>query len=224
MNLHETRHARGERIAPHRHALAYAALVLEGSYDELGPDGVWRVEPGDLIVHPPFHFHLNRFESGQARVLNFTLPHPLARRLGASRYKVVKPRDPDRLIGGADADELSDALAQSPRAEPRRKRDWIDLLAAALCDDPRARIGALASAVGVTAEHAARAFAARYGMTPARFRAEQRLRTGLSALAESTRPLAEIAASAGYADQAHFSRAIAAATGASPARLRPTLI
>jgi AraC-like DNA-binding protein len=220
MIVHETRHARGDQLAPHRHSLAYAALVLDGAYEELGPDGVWRLEAGDLVVHPPFHFHLNAFQRGGARVLNFTLPHTNVHGLGAGAYKVMHLGDPARLARNAGAEALMEAMSNAREAAPALQRDWIDAMADALRADPRVHVGALARAFGVTPEHAIRAFARRFGMTPGAFRAEQRLRLALSALSDRIRSLAEIAASCGYADQAHFSRAVSAATGTSPARLR----
>ncbi|QGZ93219.1 helix-turn-helix transcriptional regulator [Terricaulis silvestris] len=226
MSVHETTHARGDRIAPHRHELGYAALVLEGAYEELSADGVWRVEAGDLIVHPAFHLHLNRFETRGARVLNITLPHALARALDARRYGILRARDPDRLARRAtknSADAVGEALAEAAARSPVPARDWLDRLASDLSAQPQRRINSLARRHGVSAEHVSRAFARRFGMTPARFRAEQRLQTALQALTESALSLAQIAVQAGYADQAHFSRAIAAATDMPPARLRAAL-
>lgn len=58
MSVYETQHARGDCVAPPRHELGYAALVLQGAYDELSAEGVWRVEAGDLVLHPAFDLHL----------------------------------------------------------------------------------------------------------------------------------------------------------------------
>jgi AraC-like DNA-binding protein len=225
MSVYETQHARGDRIAPHRHELGYAALVLDGAYDELSADGVWRVEAGDLILHPSFHLHLNRFETGGARVMNAALPHGLLRRLAAQSYAVVRVRDPDRFARKAEAqaiDAVGEALDHATPCAPSAPRDWLDRLASEL-REPQQRVGALARAHGVSPEHTARAFAKRFGMTPARFRAEHRLQAALRALADGVLSLAQIAIQAGYADQAHFSRDVASATGVSPARLRAAL-
>jgi AraC-like DNA-binding protein len=225
MSTYETRHARGDRIAPHRHELGYAALVVEGAYDELSADGVWRVEAGDLVLHPAFHLHLNRFESGNARVLNVALPHALLRKFEAQHYAVVRVRDPDRFARKVEReaiDAVGEALDDAASRAPSAPRDWLDRLAAEL-REPQQRVGALARAQGVSPEHASRAFARRFGMTPARFRAEYRLQAALRALADGVLSLAQIAVQAGYADQAHFTRAVASATGVSPARLRAAL-
>lgn len=225
MSVYETQHARGDRIAPHRHELGYAALVLDGAYDELSADGVWRVEAGDLVLHPSFHLHLNRFELGGARVLNVALPHSLLRKLEAQNYAVLRVRDPDRFARKAETQEIDavgEALEDAKPLAASAPRDWLDRLAADLCQ-PQQRVGALARELGVSPEHAARAFAKRFGMSPARFRAEHRLQAALRALADGVLSLAQIAVQAGYADQAHFTRDVASATGVSPARLRAKL-
>jgi AraC family transcriptional regulator len=226
VSTYETHHARGDRIAPHRHELGYAALVLDGAYKELSADGVWRAEAGDLILHPAFHLHLNRFETGGARVLNVALPHAALRRLAAKHYAVLRVRDPDRCARKAEAagiDAVGEALENAAPVREAKPRDWLDRFAADVRAGTHLRVGALARAHGVTPEHAARAFGRRFGVTPARMRAEHRLQAALRALADGVFSLAQIAAQAGYADQAHFSRAVAAATGVSPARLRATL-
>lgn len=226
MSLHETRHTLGECIRPHRHEQSYAALVLEGAYEEAGPDGLWRVEAGDLIVHPPFHLHLNRFGVANARVLNVTLTHVAARWIGIDHYKVLRPPGIDQLLRKLMRDAglaLGEVLEESARRAPHEPQDWLDRFAIALRNEPLAPIASLARAGGVTPTHAARAFARRFGQTPAAFRKEQRLRAALQALAYGAHPLAEIAIAAGYADQAHMTRALTEATGATPAQLRRVL-
>lgn len=223
MNLHETRHGAGDHIAAHRHELAYAALVLDGDYEEASPEGVWRLEAGDLVVHPPYHLHLNRFERGGVRVLNITLPHAIVRRLASHSYGVVRPRDADALTRARDndvVDALGDTLADAATVSPPAARDWLDAFADALRAEPAMQIGVLAQRFGVTPTHAARAFGRRFGLTPAAFRAEQRLRAGLQCLAAEDAVLADIAAVCGFADQSHMTRTLVAATGQTPSRLR----
>ena len=175
-----------------------------------------------MVLHPSFHLHLNRFEQGGARVLNVALPHALLRKLAARKYAVLRVRDPDRFARKAETQEIDavgEALDDAAPCAPSAPRDWLDRLAAEL-REPHHRVGALAREHGVSPEHAARAFAKRFGMSPARYRAEHRQQGALRALADGVLSLAQIAARAGYADQAHFTRDVASATGVSPARLR----
>lgn len=223
MNLHETRHGAGDHIAAHRHELAYAALVLDGDYEEASPEGVWRLEAGDLVVHPPYHLHLNRFERGGARVLNVTLSHGGARALGAHAYAVLRPHGADMLVSASAADApdaLDEVLSDAVPRAPAPARDWLDLFADALRADPAAKIGPLARRFGVTPTHAARAFARRFGLTPAAFRNELRVRAGLQRLSAPRAILADVAAACGFADQAHMTRSMAAVTGQTPSRLK----
>lgn len=225
MSAYRTEHARGDQIAPHRHELGYAALVLDGAYDELSADGVWRVAAGDLVLHPSFHLHLNRFELGGARVLNVALPHVLLRTWDAQDYAVMRVRDPDRFVRKAEThevDAVGEALEDAAPLKLSAPRDWVDRLAIQL-REPHRRISALARDHGVSPEHVARVFVKRFGMSPARLRAEHRLQAALRALADGVLSLAQIAVQSGYADQAHFTRDVASATGVSPARLRAAL-
>ncbi|MGE0596832.1 MAG: helix-turn-helix domain-containing protein [Hyphomonadaceae bacterium] len=221
---YETRHEAGAEIAPHRHEHAYAALVLSGAYEEAGPDGVWACGEGALILHPPFHLHLNRFAAGAARVLNFTLPHDLARALGAHDYGVFQLRDPSRVAGCTHArDAIDEALDQSEALPRANTGSWLDALAEALAAERPPSVAALARRTGVTPEHAARAFRKRFGMSPAAFRGEHRVRRALAGLADGRRSLSDIAQDVGFSDQAHFCRGLRQATGRSPSALRALL-
>lgn len=224
--IYETRHAAGEQIAAHRHHFAYAAVVLKGRYEEAGPDGVWLVESGDLVMHPPFHIHSNRVDR-VARILNFALPHAWTRVLCAEAFGVLRLHDAGGVVRRAQRDVLDALVCALERAVPRRPvqgRGLADRLAEGMRAAPQARIASIARHIGVSPEHASRSFARQFGFSPSVFRAEGRLRVALQALAASSAAsLAEIATSCGYADQAHFTRAVAAATGETPGRLRRAL-
>jgi AraC-like DNA-binding protein len=90
----------------------------------------------------------------------------------------------------------------------------------------RARIGEpvglseLASAVGVNAAHLARVFRSRYGLSVGAFGRRVRLDWAAAEIARNDRPIAEIAAEAGFADQSHFTRIFRQHVGTTPARFR----
>lgn len=221
---HRTRHGEDAALNAHRHAHAYAALILRGGYVETGADGAWRCEAGELVVHPPFHLHADRFASGGATVLNFTLPFDVAASLGASSYFVLRPKRPENVERRRDGlDALLEAFEDGERVASAPGTDWRDALGAALQADPRADIADMSRQSGVSPEHAARSFHRRFGLKPAAFRAEQKLRMALRLLTEGPDMLADIALDAGYADQAHMSRALKAATGKTPKELRRLL-
>jgi AraC-like DNA-binding protein len=200
----------------HRHASAYAAVVLSGEYVEAGDEGRRRVGPGDVLVHRPFEAHLDRIGPGGAEVLNLELP--AGHRLPPS----LRVRDPEALVAAAATEpEVTVAmLAEAAAAGAPALDDWPDLLAAALRSGSKLPIAVWAQEQGLAAETVSRGFRLTYGTTPRRYRAEQRARRALGTLLESAEPLSTVAAVCGFADQAHMTRAVASLTGVPPAAWR----
>jgi AraC-like DNA-binding protein len=77
----------------------------------------------------------------------------------------------------------------------------------------------LESVTGLTRYDLARQFRAVLGTSPYRYLVMRRLDFARQRM-HGGRPLAEVAADAGFADQAHFTRAFRAAFGLTPARYR----
>ncbi len=215
----ETAHAGGGSERRHRHDAAYAAIVLDGAYDEVSADGAVRVLNGDIVLHPSFHEHGNTFTNSGAVVLNIVLPAQSAAAFG---YRVVRSAAAPELAALARRDTGAAAmgvLEEAARSEETASGDdWLDAAAAQLRADPCLGAGAVAHAAKRTAAHLSRAFTARYGIGPAAFRAEYRFRKAFHAMLGGARPAAA-AAAAGYADQAHFTRECRRITGTSPAAL-----
>lgn len=198
----------------HRHRAAYAAIVLSGGYLEAGGAGRWTVEAGDVVVHPPFDAHLNHLR-GQAWVLNLTLDPltdlpPVFRVDDLDGLERAWREDPHRAAG---------LLVPAATARPL-DQDWPDALAADLARDPGLNLGEWARKRGLSPSTVSRGFAATFGVSPARYRAERRALSAWRRLMTERAPLAELAVDCGYADQAHLTRAITALTGAPPSRWR----
>ncbi|MGN6515965.1 MAG: helix-turn-helix domain-containing protein [Rhizomicrobium sp.] len=206
---------RGARIPRHRHAKAYAAIVLAGSYEECGSRGRFRVVPGEVLLHDAFDAHLNSFDRAGARILNLTVRSTA----GLSHGRVA---DPDMIARAAERDavEAGVALQGQIRSVDRAAFDWQDELARDLIADPDRRLDDWAHGHGLAAETVSRGFRKVFGVTPAAFRLEARTRRALDMIVADVAPLAAVAAKAGFADQAHMSRAILGLTGASPGRWR----
>jgi AraC family transcriptional regulator len=224
--VHRTTHESHAVLGTHRHREPYAALVLSGSYVETGPDGAWTCQAGDLVLHPPFHLHADRMSARGAKVLNFVWPLAFPPALGMSTYTVVRPQRPERIERSVQRDPLSalaEAVIEGEVCAPAAPSDWCSRIAVALTNRTPSPVGLLARNEGISPEHASRAFRARYGVSPATFRAEQRLRDVLHLLVETCDALSDVASRAGYADQSHMSRAVKAVTGLSPQRLRRIL-
>ena len=205
----------GEFIPRHHHSLPYAAIILEGGYEEAGESGRWRVNPGDVVVHGPFSAHRNYSAHG-ARLLNLPLP-PYA---GESQRGCVD--DPERIarLAARDPIEAIIEMAERWRATPSALIDEADVLASALINGTPPSIAAWSAQIGYSRHTVFRQFRAAYGVGPNRYRVEARARRAWRMIVTGRGPLAEIAASAGFADQAHLQRDVKALTGRTPAAWR----
>jgi len=206
---------RGTRIPRHRHAQAYAAVVLSGGYEECGSEGRFRVAAGDVLLHGAFDAHLDRFDRG-TEILTLPL-HSAAFAGGTARVP-----DPETIarLAEHDAAEAATSLLAQLRSVTRAAADWQDTLAEALFCGIDLRLDAWAEEQGLAPATVSRGFARVFGISPSAFRAEARARRAVAALATTELPLARIASLHGYADQAHMTRAVAAVTGQPPGRLR----
>lgn len=205
----------GGRIARHRHATGYAALVLSGGYVEAGDRGRFHASPGQVLIHGAWESHMDAVSVAGATVLNL----PFA---GEVAFGTGEVADPDVLarIAERDVAEAAGLLGESLRAAGAAADDWPDRLAARLRTDPATVLEMWAEAEGLAPETVSRGFRQAFGTTPKRYRAEQRALAAARALARRADPPAGLAAELGFADQAHMSRAVSALTGLSPGRLR----
>jgi AraC-like DNA-binding protein len=199
-------------IPRHRHDRAYAAVILSGSYEESGSRGRFRVGPGDVLLHDAFDAHLDRFCSRGAQILNL-LVEGLSPGPGIGHIA-----DPDAIVRIAERDvaEASAELRAQLRPVQPVYGDWQDKLADDLLHDPGCLLDQWARDNHLAAATVSRGFGKIFGVTPAEFRSEARVRRALSMIAAGKEPLAIIAVTAGFADQAHMTRAIRALTGAPP--------
>lgn len=202
-------------IPRHRHRNPYAALVLDGTYEEAGDWGHVLVEAGDIVVHPAFDAHLDRTGRAHVRLLNVPLPTSLDWRGGVVRgagkelFAVARRGEYGALTALMDPDCLEEAGSM----------DWPDALAAALRSNPSIRLEEWARAAGLRPETVSRGFASVYGVSPKRYRAEARAHAAVAALRRDRRPMSTIAADLGFADQAHMSRAVRALTGCAASQV-----
>lgn len=108
------------------------------------------------------------------------------------------------------------APAGAPPADPL---DAARAFLEAHAEDP-IDLAAVAAAAGLSRTHLARAFAARFGLAPMRWRRRELLRRAALLLRTSDEPVAAVAARLGFADARHFARIFAAEHGCAPARWR----
>lgn len=215
-NCHETRHERDSQLATHRHQRPYVALVVEGEYMEVSPEGAFACSPGTLLLHPAFHAHGNRFGRHGARVVNMALPDGIA--IQDMRVLRVPQLRGALDIFASDGRELRELIMASHGQAANDNPDWQAALLSALTASD-APIGTLCRELGVSPAHASRALQRTHGLSPQLLRRELRWRQALAML-HGDAPLSEIALDCGFADQAHFTRTTLAFTGVTPTVLR----
>ena len=209
-----SRHGAGERLERHRHADAYIAITISGSYFEAGDEGRIRAGPGTVIVHDALTAHRDDFGARGAVVLN--LP-ALGGLTGAGTIG-----DAESVAKAAERDLRAAANLVAEQFQPAwlSPDDWPDLLARDLARNPDLQISDWAESAGLDPASVSRGFAKAFGVTPKRYRLEARARRAISALKSWQGSLAAIAAEQGFADQAHFTRAVRCLTGMTPQLLK----
>jgi AraC-like DNA-binding protein len=210
-----SRERTARHVPRHHHVTPYAAVVLRGGYVEAGDRGRFRARAGDVLLHDGFESHQDHFSAGGADILNLPLPGAP----GASFGRVANPDEIARAAERDIAEAVATLLERFVPLEPGWG-DWPDLLAAELCADSVASLGAWAAAAGLAPSSVSRGFQLAYGVSPQRFRAECRAGAAARALQRTGLSLAMIAAESGFADQPHLTRTIGRLFGRSPARLR----
>lgn len=210
------RHARGEVLARHQHAHAFAAVVLSGGYVEAGDSGLHRVEAGNVLFHGGYEHHLDRMDSNGAEVLVLPLPDDWS---GAPHACVT---DVDALARQAECD-LPAAVTQllaHVRPVPRPPHDWPGQLAEALLADPGLSLAQWAHGHGMHPGSVSRGFRQVFAVSPKAFRLQARTHAALKLYRNTSLTASAIAHTCGFADQAHLSRSITALTGTAASQLR----
>jgi AraC-like DNA-binding protein len=207
-------HRASDRMSRHRHLEGYAALVLSGGYLEAGDRGRIRVQAGQVLIHGAYEAHQDHFSRAGAVVLNI----PLVDALDAATTGAVD--DPDAIVRLAERDMAGAAALLKDTFRPRDAllMDWPDRLAAALAREPGFAIADWADAMGLAPQSISRGFRLAYGISPKRYRIEQRTLRAIRNLRHWPGTVAALAAEMGFADQAHLTRSVVALTGCAPTR------
>jgi AraC family transcriptional regulator len=245
----EARFPAREFLAPHVHARAAFAVMLEGSFDLSIRHRVYACEPGSSVTEPAEERHDNRLGTGGAHVVVIQPDPGAADRLGPSGALFAAVRHARRTPVCAAAWRISRELGAPDTATPlaveglvleilalasrsdagieRLRRApaprWLarvrDELHASFRKPPRVRD--LADRAGVHPDHLARAFRVRFGVPVGTYVRRLRLDWAAGRL-EAMEPIPHVACAAGFADQSHFTRAFRAHTGLTPGEYRRT--
>jgi AraC-like DNA-binding protein len=202
----------GYAVPRHLHESAYATLVLEGSYEEAGEGGRWRVQPGEVLIHAPFSIHRNQTFGRGAQLLNLPLPLNTA----ASACGIVADADLLARLAERDLPAATTALLEGLRAGASPLDDAPDRLAAVLSGPAAVPIQTWSQRHGISRHTVFRGFRSLYGVSPTRFRVEARARRAWRMILTTHLSLAEAAHEAGYTDQAHMTRHVKALTDRTP--------
>jgi AraC family transcriptional regulator len=244
MLVYTTDYAGGSALPLHEHDEAYLCLVAGGAYLQQAGGRDTDCATGLLLAHPEGHRHANRFAPQGARCLSIFPSAEIAAGAGMRRllddHRALRLPDAARLlariehelIATDDAAPLAlqaavfELVALACRQDKEEARPgWLAQVLQRLHDDPLAELSLpeLAALAGVHPAHLARRFQQAHGMSVGEYRRALRIRLACRALAERERPIAEIAAAAGFADQSHFARVFKRVTGQTPRDFRHDL-
>ena len=215
---------------PFEPELPYLAVVIGGSLEK--SFGVGMMLPsGAALTMPAGATHGARFGPGGARVVIVKGPSVgfdrltqlrglalLARRLAAELHATDSAAP---LAAEGIALELLAAAARESTPAARAPT-WL-AAAEELLRSRRGecvRLGELAHALDVPPVQVARAFHTHHGVSVGEYGRRLRIEWAAGEVASGDRPLAEIAAEAGFADQSHFTRLFRRHVGTTPARYR----
>lgn len=246
--MSETWHDPGFVSPPHAHERASLNIVLAGVYGETARGTTTRSPRGTAIAKPGGEGHSNRFGGVGARCLLLEVEpdrlvaarsatdvfdRPLvldARRAMTTAARIVaelRDRDALSLLAlEALALELVVELSRSGRApaEPRPP-GWLRCVRELVHDHvgPGLTLSAVAREAGRHPAHVAREFRRHFGCSIGEYARRTRIDRAVEALANSDRPLSEVALDAGFYDHAHFAREFRRRTGLAPSRFRRAL-
>lgn len=236
-----TNYAGHSALPWHEHDDAYLCLVAGGGYSQQSRGHDIDCRHGLLLVHPRGHRHANRFADEGARCLSLFLPAGLAAEAGVRRllddHRVLQlpgarpllRRLEHELAASDEAAALAlhaavfELVARACRMGARPDHPgWLKRVLERLHDDLPAvpSLQELAALAGVHPAHLARRFQQAQGVSVGEYQRGLRIDRARKALAESHRPIAAVAAAAGFADQSHFARVFKRMTGQTPRDFR----
>jgi AraC-like DNA-binding protein len=238
-------------VRTHPKDAVFATLLLEGQAFFYYGHGCLSLTAGDVIVYGTDAPYLFGFSTSMRQLL-VDVPRPLFQeRCGAATDRPLKVATDGAGTGAVSARALRQmllGLVEDPLMAPHTTGDHVlDLIEimttgrgttagtsrllsarefiADRLGDPDLCTDRVAHAVGVTARHLNRAFAAE-GTTVAQYIQARRLdaaRVDLMALSMQANRIADIAGRWGFASQAHFTRLFRARFGCTPSEVRASV-
>jgi AraC-like DNA-binding protein len=209
----------GHDLPRHQHFEAYATVVLEGSFEQVGYAGRYVVSAGDILIQPTLDSHGSRMMSAGIRLLR--LPWSRDSTFGG----VYRGLDVDsiRRAAAAHIDDAALCLGQlllGARLASSLLSDWEDIVLLRMRVEPSLTVQGLAEELHLSREALSRGFRRCYGASPVTFRTDMRTREAWLRITGTHDPLSAIASDTGFADQSHMTRAVRALTHDTPSSWR----
>lgn len=232
-------------LAPHVHERAVLGVTLHGEFDSVMMGRTLVCRPGIVHTEPAGERHANHFQPGGSRILivqpdpeceELLRPaHPLLEQIHAFSCGAAVGLG-HRLVGelarrdswtplaieGLALEVLAVTARSGLRSTTPGPPPWLARVRDRLHDEDgsRLRVTDLAVDAGVHPVHLARVFRRHYGSSIGAYARHTRLECARAELLQTDRPLATIAADAGFTDQSHFTRLFRRAYGIAPASYR----
>ena len=226
----ESKHSPGTCLSRHTHRLATMNFVLSGRYCEslTATSGV--ADKDEILYKPPHEPHVNQFGSNAATclLLEFTEPRffDLAEHLpwlnrtvqttstqikfaAKNLHRELRSNRPVRPL--AVESRLLDLLLSiddTTRHTAIKAPIWLQNIEQYLRDNWQENLSfdEISSEFDVHATHIAREFKRYFGKTAGEFVRDLRLERAAELLANSSKPLPQVALHCGFSDQSHFCR------------------
>jgi AraC-like DNA-binding protein len=227
----ETTHREATGLPYHHHGIAFATIVLDGSYTEVRDGTPTSCPSGTIVLHHPSEVHADYFTS-TGRCLNVELESTARDGILAS---VDLDGDLRRAVGGvvqafyagAPVPTLDGAVARLQTSLTQRMTrpkqhlpEWLQATIDRFEWTGDAPLGEAARFAGVHHVHFSREFHRHIGMTPNAFRRRARLRRASDLLLSTSDRLVNVAQSCGFNDQSHLTRTFGSSLGLTPAAYR----
>lgn len=239
-------------LPSHYHQWACFAVVLAGSVDKTFPSKSYASLPSTIVTMPPQERHLDQFEKKGAHMLVVEPMQVSEEVLAPCRQlfdQINHFRDADMTriawqisqelrssddasalaVNGLVLELLSTAVRStrkfSQAADFKRPPQWLNQARELIHEQFRESltIAMVATAVNVHPVHLSRTFRKFNGVTIGVYIRQLRLNWATSQITHSEKPLAIIAAQAGFTDQSHLTRLFSQHKGVPPGQYRQRL-
>jgi AraC family transcriptional regulator len=238
-------HRNGAELPWHHHETPTICFVLQGAFTEMWHGGSIACTSSTLKITPAGERHCDQFSRGDVRgllieaddaqvvairpysaVLDERLSFQGGLVSGIARRVYDEMRRMDAAAPLAIEGLLLELVASASRmreqnghsGRPRWLEDARDRIHVELAARPS--LTGLAASVDVHPVTLARAFRREFGCTVGEYVRSLRIERAARQLADTDRPLAEIALAEGFSDQSHFSNLFRRHTGLSPFQFR----